>query len=80
MYVLRCILNTSYNAIMYKIYGDGNGDNDNVHDNDNDDCKRDGDDVEDIESRLQVDPWTKRRSYNDEYMMVITIMIRSFSW
>ena len=55
MYVLQCILNTSYNAMMYKIYGDGDGDNDNVHDNDDDYCKRDGDDVEDIEIRLLVD-------------------------
>ena len=79
MYVLQCILNTSYNAMMYKIYGDGDGDNDNVHDNDDDYCKRDGDDVEDIEIRLLVDPWTTLGSYNDEYniciMKVITIMI-----
>ena len=77
MYVLQCILNTSYNAMMYTIYiyGDGDGDNDNVHDNDDDYCKRDGDDVEDIEIRLLVDHWTKRRSYNDEYNIYIMIVI-----
>ena len=35
--------------MVYKIYGDGDGDNDD------DDCKMDGDDVEDIESMLQLD-------------------------
>ena len=79
MYVLQCILNTSYNAMMYKIYGDGDGDNDNVHENDDDYCKRESDDVEDIEIKLQLDNWTTLGSYNDEYniciMKVITIMI-----
>ena len=49
MYVLQCILYISYNAMVYTIYGDGAGDNDD------DDCKMDGDDVEDIESVLQLD-------------------------
>ena len=35
--------------MVYTIYGDGDGDNDD------DDCKMDGDDVEDIESMLQLD-------------------------
>ena len=65
--------------MMYKIYGDGDGDNDNVHENDDDYCKRESDDVEDIEIRLQLDNWTTLGSYNDEYniyiMIVITIMI-----
>ena len=79
MYVLQCILNTSYNAMMYTIYDNRDDDDDNVHDNDDDYCKRDGDDVEDIEIRLQLDNWTTLGSYNDEYniyiMIVITIMI-----
>ena len=33
--------------MVYTIYGDG--------DNEDDDCKMDGDDVEDIESMLQLD-------------------------
>ena len=58
--------------MMYKIYGDGDGNNDNVHENDDDYCERDDDDVENIESRLQVDHWTTLGSYNDEYNIYIS--------